>query len=103
MTTKWSELRGKNNSAKKYMLSCLLQGHHLTVYYFLMSRILQKESDSFAITNLYWIYLFLLSKPTLFTMLLGSWKKDFTIPLHFALKSCLILNIQKPPPQCIQT
>lgn len=53
-------------------------------YYFLMSHIPQKESDSFAITKLYWIYLFLLSMPTLFVMLLGSWKKDFMIPLHVA-------------------
>lgn len=67
------------------MLSCLLQGHRITVYYFLMSFILQRESDSFDITNLYWIYLFLLSIPTQLMMFLGSWKKDFTMTVHYIL------------------
>lgn len=50
-----------------------------------MSFILQRESDSFDITKLYWIYLFLLSIPTQLMMFLGSWKKNFM------MRACCIL------------
>lgn len=50
-----------------------------------MSFILQRESDSFDITYPYWIYLFLLSMPTQIVMVLGSWKKDFTMKVHYIL------------------
>lgn len=48
-----------------------------------MSFILQRESDSFDITNLYWIYL--LSTPTQLKMVLSSWKKDFMMTVHYIL------------------
>lgn len=37
------------------------------------------------ITNLYWIYLFLLSMPTQLMMSSGSWKKDLMMRVHSIL------------------